>query len=646
MVLGDHIDVLLRQLDSAISSALDNTEGLALDFSEFDPSLLSVANKNPTVLESTNQGLLHSEFERNAHEFPDRIAFEYLEEHGSITSLTFGEINMRANKIANHLLSLGVGRDEAIPLCIDKSPLFYICVIAVLKAGCAFTPIDPSLPSNRREFMIRELLAKMILVGSSDVEYDLDVKIINVQQLLSQDSQINASNPSVSELTPCSLAYRIYTSGSTGLPKAVSIEHRNAVQTFQASKTLICWNKGSRLLQFAATTFDMCYYDIFMAWSYGFTLCSAARKYLLGELEATINRLDISMLDLTPTVASTLNATQLPGVKLLYCIGEAMPQKLVSDWEGRCVNSYGPTEAAMCCTITEVSSNKKATNIGRPFETTSFVVLDKDGNNVIPVLGSGELCIGGSQVAREYHNNPELTKSRFISFHGDLLYKTGDIVRQLADGTFEFIGRADDQVKIRGLRVELGEINTILKESHENVKETTTIVLKHSAGSKEQLVAFLALEGRKQHGSNLPIVTSRDDIVAIARRYTQKMLPRYMIPGVILVVDHIPLSAAGKVDKKSLGVLFQMQGIESFSHADVSGSDELWTDREQDIRRVFSEISQVPMEQIHKSSTIYEIGLDSISASQVASRLNRLGVRISVIDILEVSHPRYSHAWF
>ncbi|KAF8539319.1 hypothetical protein BDD12DRAFT_882702 [Trichophaea hybrida] len=635
IMLDDHIDVLLRQFDSTLLSALENTERPALDFSRFDSTLLSVANKKFVVFESADQGFLHSEFERNSSQFPDRIALEYLEEDGSATILTFGEINTRANKIANHLISLGVDRDEAIPLCIDKSPLFYICVLAVLKAGCAFTPVDPSLPSNRREFMIKELLAKMILVGSSGIEYDLDVKIINAQQILSQDSQISTSNPSVSDLAPQSLAYRIYTSGSTGLPKAVSIEHRNAVQTFQASKTLIRWNEDSRLLQFAATTFDMCYYDIFMAWSYGFTLCSAARKYLLGELEATINRLDISVLDLTPTVASTLNATQLPDVKLLYCIGEAMPQKLVSDWEGRCVNSYGPTEAAMCCTITEVSSDKKAAIIGKPFKTTSFAVLNKDGNTIIPVFGSGELCIGGSQVAREYHNNLELTKSRFISFHGDLLYKTGDIVRQLADGTFEFIGRTDDQVKIRGLRIELNEINTVLKESHEGVKEASTIVLKHSAGSKEQLVAFLALEGRKQHGSDPLIVTSRNDMVAAVRKSAQKILPRYMIPGVMLVVDHIPLSAAGKVDKKSLGAVFQMQGLESFSHADASGADELWTGREQDIRRVFSEISQVPVEQIHKSSTIYEIGLDSISASQVVSRLNRLGVKVSVIDILE-----------
>jgi amino acid adenylation domain-containing protein len=638
-LLEEHVNVLLQQFDAALTSALDKPEATALDFSAFPAHILSDANAHPTVLEPATEGLLHSDFERIVGEHPEHVALQFLEDDGSLTTLTFGDINARANKISNHLISLGISRDDAIPLCIDKSPLYYVCVIAVLKAGCAFTPIDPSLPLTRREFMIRELQAKIILVtGTTDLVGLENVDIIDAQQLIQQSN--NVSTPTVQGLSPDALAYRIYTSGSTGLPKAVSVEHRNAVQTILASKSRIRWEPESRLLQFAATTFDMCYYDIFMAWSYGFTLCSAHKKYLLGELEATIKRLDVTMLDLTPTVAGTLDASRLPGVKLLYCIGEAMPRKLASDWEGRCVNSYGPTEAAMCCTIVDVSHDIKAGNIGKPFETTRFVVLLKDGDSIVPVFGSGELCIGGSQVAREYYNNPVLTKARFMQWNGEVLYKTGDIVRMLADGTFEFIGRADDQVKIRGLRVELDEINTVLKEAHPDVKDASTIVLKHDAGSKEQLVSFIALGDRKQHGSPPPVAqSSREELVTEVRKHAETVLPRYMVPGVILVLDHIPLSAAGKVDKKALGALFQAQDIQSFSRGETDGAEETWTEDEQKIREVFAEISRVPVEQIRRSSTIYEIGLDSISASQVASRLKRLGVDVSVIDILEVSNP-------
>lgn len=638
-ILEQDVGVLLRQLDSAITSALDNTAGPALEFSAFDSVLLSLANSDPTVLEPSGRGLLHSEFELNAHNFPDRIALEFLEEDGSTTTLTFGQLNGNANRIANHIVSLGVSRDEAIPLCIEKSPLFYTCVLAVLKAGCAFTPIDPSLPAGRRKFMIRELGAKMVLIASNGGVTGPDglgLQIVSLPNALLKAT--NYTNPSVPDLSENCLAYRIYTSGSTGVPKAVSIEHRNAVQTFLASKPILPWEDETRLLQFAATTFDMCYYDIFMAWSYGFTLCSAASKYLLGELQETITRMAVSMLDLTPTVAATISAQELPGVKLLYCIGEAMPQGLAAEWEGRCVNSYGPTEAAMCCTITPISSQTKASNIGKPFETTNFVVLSKEGTLVVPVFGSGELCIGGFQVARGYHSNPELTKSRFIILDGKVVYRTGDIVRQLADGTFEFIGRADDQVKIRGLRIELDEINSVLKDSNEGVEDATTIVLKHVSGSKEQLVSFLALEGRKQYNGGPPVVdTSRDRMVGAVRIHAQKILPRYMVPGVILVVDHIPLSAAGKVDKKALTVLFHAQDIGLLSGKPMNNEDEVWTEEEKTIRTVFSEISRVPVEMIHRSSTIYEIGLDSISVSQVASRLKRLGVALSVIDILEVS---------
>lgn len=403
----------------------------------------------------------------------------------------------------------------------------------------------------------------------------------------------------------------------------------------------------------------MCYYDCFMAWSYGFTLCSAAKGHLLGDLEGTIKTLKASMLELTPTVASTLTAENLPDVEILYCIGEAMPQKLVNDWDGRCLNSYGPTgneisllllgseanqgiEAAMCCTITPTSKQIKSSNIGKPFPTASFIILSRNGKYMIPTFGSGELCIGGPQVAREYHNNPQLTNDRFIRLGEVIVYRTGDLVRMLADGTFEFIGRADDQVKIRGLRVELDEISSVLREGHSGVKDAATVVLRHSEDAKQQLVSFLAVEGRKQHGTAVTVLgvnSQTEDILATSRNAAREKLPRYMIPGVILIIDHIPRSAAGKVDKKALGVLFKSQNIQSFGVSNVEGEGEdTWTEDERKIREVFSQISRVPVEQISRSSTIYEIGLDSISTAQVAMQLKRVGLQISILDILEVSN--------
>lgn len=296
----------------------------------------------------------------------------------------------------------------------------------------------------------------------------------------------------------------------------------------------------------------------------------------------------------------------------------------------------------MCCTITPTSKKVKASNIGKPFPTASFFILSRDGEYMVPTFGSGELCIGGPQVAREYHNNSQLTRSRFIRLEKDIVYRTGDLVRMLADGTFEFIGRADDQVKIRGLRVELDEVSSVLRASHTDVKDAATIVLRHSENSKQQLVSFLAIGARKQHGTAVTVsdVNSQTgEILIVSRAAAREQLPRYMIPGVILIINHIPRSAAGKVDKKALEVLFKEQDIQSFGIPNVDDEDEnVWTEDERKIRDVFSQISQVPVEQISRSSTIYEIGLDSISAAQVAMQLKNVGLQVSVLDILEVSN--------
>jgi len=293
----------------------------------------------------------------------------------------------------------------------------------------------------------------------------------------------------------------------------------------------------------------------------------------------------------------------------------------------------------MCCTIVPVDRSVKSANIGAPFPSASLHILSQDSNYTLPRLGCGELCIGGPQIAREYHNNPQLTQAKFIMVGSERLYRTGDNARMLANGTFEFIGRLDDQVKVRGLRVELDEINHVIKNSHEEIKETATIVLRHSVDTKEQLVSFLALGGRENQGA-VPVVIEdlqlKAKLLSTARSAAEQALPMYMIPGVMLVVDHIPLSAAGKVDKKALKCLFSQQDIESLSESNTLDHTGEWTKEELEARDIISEISQLPMDRISKTSTIYQIGLDSISAAQVAMELRKRGFMITVIDILEV----------
>lgn len=293
----------------------------------------------------------------------------------------------------------------------------------------------------------------------------------------------------------------------------------------------------------------------------------------------------------------------------------------------------------MLCTMFPVDSAVKSTNIGSPLPTSSFHILSSISAFVLPKLGSGELCIGGPQLAREYHNNPKLTKERFIIVGSERLYRTGDTVRMLTDGTFEFIGRLDDQVKIRGLRVELDEINHVIKSSHRDIKEATTVVLQHSTDAKEQLVSFLSLEGRECKDTTPSVIEGtqkREELLSAARATAQRALPTYMIPGVIIVVDHIPLSPAGKVNKNALKALFTHLTISSLTESFTPETDGEWNKVELEVRDILAEVSQVAPEKITKVSTIYQIGLDSISVAQVAMKLRQRGLLISVIDILEV----------
>jgi non-ribosomal peptide synthetase component F len=230
----------------------------------------------------------------------------------------------------------------------------------------------------------------------------------------------------------------------------------------------------------------MCYYDCFLAWTFGFTLCAADQEMMLNNLTDSINTLKVDLLDLTPSVATSLSRNEVLGVKWLYCIGEPMSPEVVSQWNGVCVNSYGPTEAAFCTTIFSTNPAVKTSVIGRPFPTTSFARMPLRGERSVPVFGIGELYIGGVQLARGYYGQPQLTEERFVRAHGQRFYKSGDMVRMLGDGNLDFLGRTHDQIKIRGLRVELGEINKTLIAGDEMITAATTQILKRDDQQKER----------------------------------------------------------------------------------------------------------------------------------------------------------------
>ncbi|PSN67429.1 hypothetical protein BS50DRAFT_525198 [Corynespora cassiicola Philippines] len=618
---------IAQTFDAALHSLVKFPQALAGDTIGFPSHIQAVSNLDFSRLPSENGRFLHSGFEQNAAGFPDTIALDFRHDTGEIASWSFRNLNEKANQIAHALIQHGVQVSDIVPIHMHKSPEFYASILGIMKSGAAFAPIHPELPTARKEFMVSELNPRVVVCTvESPLQTSHSITLLKVDSLEGYPT----SNPNIQDLSPTGLAYCLYTSGSTGLPKAVSMEHAAPIQTIESSRLLVPWRPDSRLLQYAAVTFDMCYYDCFMAWTFGFTLCAASQGAMLNDLSGNINALSVDLLDLTPSVAISLSRTDIPSVRWLYCIGEAMSPEIVKKWHGACVNSYGPTEAAFCTTMFPVQEISRISVIGKPFPSTSFAVFSPRGERPLPVLGVGELYIGGTQLARGYHGKPQLSELKFVSKCGQRFYRSGDAVRMLANGDFEFLGRIDDQVKIRGLRVELGEINHVLQNCDENITSVSTQILRVERDMKDQLVSFLVPRTPIDMKEGLELKTK-------AKREAAQKLPSYMVPQFIILVENIPKSMAGKIDKNALSKIFHESdeikptGVLSMKETEHHE----WTETELRVREIFAKLSGTTVEAISPEISIYQLGLDSISAVQIAAALRKLGYEVSAMDIMK-----------
>jgi amino acid adenylation domain-containing protein len=618
--------LIMETYEACLSSLIASPNATSIDTTKLPIHLRAQSNLDYERFE-TGATLLHSGFELMAASHPERVALDFLLPDGGKTIWSFKTLNENANIIAHTLIEADIGPEDIVPIYIEKSPHFYASILGVLKAGAAFAPVHPSLPKARREVMLQELKPKLVLCSDkSMLTKDLTGAIIVNVQTVPITLQ---TNPVIPGLTGSNLAYCLFTSGSTGVPKAVSMEHCAPVQTILSSKSRIPWSPSSRLLQYAAVTFDMCYYDCFLTWTLGFTLCTAEQDDLLNDLPKVINSLQVELLDLTPSVAVSLKRVDIPSAKWLYCIGEAMSPAIIKEWGSACVNSYGPTEAAFCTTISPISSSTGASVIGKPFPTTSFAIFSSQGDSPLPMLSTGELYIGGAQLARGYLGKPDLTSERFVTRCGQRFYKSGDIVRMLSDGNFEFVGRTDDQVKIRGLRVELGEISHVIQDIHPDIAFVTTQILTKDQKSKEQLVSFLVSHCKTEKGRVAQLQRE-------LKKTASNRLPSYMVPQFFLFVDSVPRSMAGKIDKKVLMNIFRDHAAaDPVTNGFRHGPDHQWTQVEIDVRDIFARLSNTSPNDVAPETSIYQLGLDSISAVQVAAALRKQGHRVNATDVLE-----------
>ncbi|KAB8161500.1 amino acid adenylation domain-containing protein, partial [Lysobacter maris] len=435
-----------------------------------------------------------------------------------------------------------------VGLCLSRGLDTLVATLAVLKAGAAYLPMDPAYPLERLCDMAGDSGAALLLVHRDTV---LATREATPQCVLDSD-------PVQAELTGCAdtdpsplpgqgareVAYVIYTSGSTGRPKGAAIEHRSAANLALRMIQRCEVGAGSRVLQFASQSFDAAVLDWTMA------LLSGATLYICGNDErGSVEKLQDYMLDnrithavLPPSLLSLLDSTRDYALRMLMVGGEACDPRTAQIWSSRyrLFNGYGPTEAAVCSTLMELKPDEPVT-IGRPLGNVRAYVLDRQ-RQPVPLGAYGELYIGGVGVGRGYLNRPELTAERFIAdpFVEDpqaRLYATGDIVRYLADGRIEYVGRLDDQVKIRGFRIELGEIEARLLELAE-VKAALVVVREDGRGER-RLVAYV-------------VPTAMDAALGDWREQLRRWLPEHMVPTALVTLAEFPMSVNGKVNRGAL----------------------------------------------------------------------------------------------
>ena len=504
---------------------------------------------NRTEREFPQHLCLHQLFERQVERTPDATALVY-EAH----SLSYAELNARANRLAHFLRDLGVVAESRIGLCFERSLDMVVALLAVLKAGAAYVPLDPSYPAERLRYMLSDSAPAVVLTHDaakdrlSRAAHDRAAAVVNLDHDLGQRLDLPVDNPlpETVGLTPGHLAYVIYTSGSTGRPKGVMIEHRGLCSLAVTLGADFGIGPDSRVLQFASLSFDVCIYEIGTALAHGAALYLVPEQSLksISALKDLVASCRITHATLPPALLATLDDDEnFKTIRTLVSTGEACPKPVADRWSnGRAfINAYGPTETTVYATAFRYETGDgMSVPIGRPIANTRLYVLDGKMQPV-RVGATGELYVGGAGVARGYLHRPELTAERFVDspfVTGDRLYRTGDLVRYLQDGNVEYLGRLDHQVKIRGFRIEPGEIEAVLA-SHPDVSQAVVVAQMDRAGGR-QLIGYVVPH---------PAVSMEPSAL---RSYAADFLPEYMVPLAVVLLEALPLTPNGKLDRAAL----------------------------------------------------------------------------------------------
>ncbi|MFM6247653.1 MAG: non-ribosomal peptide synthetase [Dolichospermum sp.] len=559
---------------------------------------------------------VHHWFEEQAQKTPHTVAVVF-----GYEKLTYQQLNQRANQLAHYLQRLGVKPETLVGIFIERSLEMVVALLAVLKAGAAYVPLDPSYPPDRLTYMLADAQVYLLLTTGKLLKTNSEIAHLaqeyTVIDLDSEWDKISTSQTSkdnpVSSVQLHNLAYVLYTSGSTGKPKGVMMEHLPLIN-------LIDWHLHHRItpaktLQFAPLSFDISCHEIFSTWCSGGTLVLISEEQRRNPealfnviLTQEIEKIYLPFASLQQ-LAKIAKGRSLPLREIMTAGEQLVIVPVIAEFlqKSGCIlhNHYGATE---CQDVTAFTLPKNVKDwqilppIGRPIQNTQIYILDQS-YQVVPIGDEGELYIGGQGIARGYFNRPDLTQERFIPnpFGPGRLYKTGDLGRYLPDGNIQHLGRADGQIKLRGFRIELGEIEGLLSQNP--IVHECAVTLREDVPGNRRLVAYVVLSREA--------VTN--DLELILHRYLRDNLPDYMVPTAIVFLEQMPLTPTGKLDRRNFPV--PKRSLPSLTSEIVLPQ----TETEKQIAQVWGDILQ--LEAVSITQNFFEIGGNSLLLMQVYEKL-------------------------
>ena len=549
---------------------------------------------------------LHELIAEQAARSPDALAV--VSEHDR---LTYGQLDARSNQLAHELIEAGVERGSLVGMCLERSVDLLVSMLAVLKAGAAYVPIDPTYPPQRQEFMLADAEAP-VLITQSRFLGAVDPRGARVVCVDRDRAQIETrpTEPVGIEVDPEQRAYVIYTSGSTGRPKGVEVTHRSVANLIVHMRERPGLSERDVVANLTTPAFDLSVPDWYLPLTTGARLVIVPREATLDgvELADWLARSGATFVQATPTTWQVLIDASWTGSAALkiVCGGEALPRALAEELQSRCASlwhMYGPTETTVWSSIMELEPGEGPIPLGGPIANTRFYVLDAN-RQPVPIGIPGELLIGGDGLALGYRNRPELTAEKFVGDPFSMgarahLYRTGDLVRRRESGTLEFLGRIDQQVKLRGFRIELGEIEAVL-DSHHDVSGAVAVVREDSPGD-QRLVAYVVSAVERTVDSEQ------------LRRLCKTRLPPFMVPSAFVSLDAFPVTANGKLDRSALPA---PDGSRPDLERTYAAPE---TPVEQSLASIWSEILGV--ERIGLDDDFFDLGGHSLLAVKMLSRV-------------------------